>query len=310
MNTQSYEAILSSNHVSSYPYTSVRANALAEPNSTQENDPRRNTLLARLPESQLARLLPYLEPFDLQAGEVICRFGSQSQYVYFPTTAVVSLLYEMKEGLSAQVAIVGNEGMIGVGLFMAGETMPGLAEVRCAGQAFRLNSRIVREEFNGPGPLRQALLCYLQALVVEIAQNAVCSRHHTVSQQLCRYLLLNLDRSAGHELAQTQEVIATSLGVRRESVTEAAVKLRMRDIIDYRRGRITVLNRAGLESQSCECYAVVKKAFDRLLSCGIESRSTTNGAQFPVQPSANSAELKLYDNRVRAMGSFSPASVP
>ncbi|HYM35832.1 MAG TPA: Crp/Fnr family transcriptional regulator [Steroidobacteraceae bacterium] len=310
MNTQMHAAFLSPNHVSSYPYAIARANALAEPNSTQENDPLRNCLLARLPEAQLARLLPHLERIDMQVGEVICQFGSQSQHVYFPTTAIVSLLYEVKDGLSSEVAIVGNEGMIGGGLFMAGESMPGVAEVRCAGQSFRLRSRIVKEEFNCPGSLQQVLLCYIQALIVEIAQNSVCSRHHTISQQLCLYLLRNLDRSSAREVAQTQEMIAASLGVRRESVTEAALRLRAKDIIDYSRGHIKVLDRDGLESQSCECYVVVKKTFDRLLPRTIELRSATGGATVfrSIQRTLRAAETpKQHRGRLRAMRQASDA---
>lgn len=293
MNTHMHAMLGSPNQVSSYSNAIARANALSGSISYPNNDLRRNHLLARLPEVQLARLLPHLEPVDMQVGQVIYQFGSRSQHVYFPTTAIVSLTNEMEDGRSAEMTLVGNEGMIGVGSLMSGETMPGLAEVRCAGQSFRLSSRIVKEEFNSPGPLQHALLCYLQVLIIEVAQNAACRCHHTISQQLCRCLLLNLDRSFGSEMALTQEMIAASLGVRRESVTDAAGKLRAKNIIDYRRGHITVLDRNALESLACECYAIVKKIFDRLLPHGIDAQSTTTcGARFSVQSSAPSTKAK------------------
>jgi CRP-like cAMP-binding protein len=254
----------------------VALNHLAKPVANPERDARHNSLLARLPEAQLSRLLPHFERVSMPVDQVLYQYGSRSQHVYFPTTAIVSLMYEMKDGLSAEVAVVGNEGMIGIGLFMAGESIPGRAQVRCAGHGIRIKSRIIKEEFNSAGPLQHALLCYIQALIVTISQNAVCNCHHTIGQQLCRCLLLNLDRSSGNEVALTQEMIAASLGARRESVTEAAGKLRAQDLIDYRRGHITVLDRRGLESQVCECYAVVKKAFDRLLPRSVETPATGN----------------------------------
>ncbi len=263
----------------------------AQPVSSLEIDARRNCLLARLPRAQLATLLPYLERVDMQVGDVICRSSNQSQHVYFPITAIVSLLYGLKDGLSAETAIVGNEGMIGVGLFMAGETTPGLAEVRCAGQGLRLNSRVLKEQCDGSEALRHLLLCYVQTLIVAISLNAVCGRHHTMTQRLCRYLLLNLDRSFGREMALTQEMIGASLGVRRETVTEAAGKLRKANLIDYWRGRITILDRDGLESRTCECYLVGKKTLDRLLPNRIEVQPATSGARFAVPCSAHSARL-------------------
>jgi len=247
-----------------YPYSIVEGGLRHTPDSA---NPRQNQLLASLSEPVLARLLPHLERVEMAVGDVIYQFGSQSQHVWFPADSIVSLIYDMEDGASAEVAIVGNEGMIGVGLFMAGETMPGLATVRCAGHGYRLSARILNEEFENSSELQHALLCYTQALIVEIAQNAVCNRHHPISKQLCRCLLLALDRSTGNEMALTHEMIANSLGVRRECVTVAAGKLRAEGLIDYKRGHITVLDREGLEAHSCECYGVVKGTFDRLLPC-------------------------------------------
>jgi CRP-like cAMP-binding protein len=261
----------------------------AQPISSLEIDAPRNCLLARLPKAQLAKLLPYFERIDMQVGDVICRSRGQSQHVYFPITAIVSLLYGTKDGSSAEMAIVGNEGMIGIGLFMAGETTPGLAEVRCAGQGLRLNWRVLKEQCDGSETLRHVLLCYVQARIVAISLNAVCNRYHTTTQQLCRYLLLNLDRSFGREMALTQEMIAASLGVRRETVSQAAGKLRKANLIDYWRGRITILDRAGLESRTCECYLVGKKTLDQ--PNRIEVQPATSGAQFAVPCSAHSARL-------------------
>jgi len=228
-------------------------------------DPLQNRILAILPKSQLERLLPHLECVRMAAGEVIDEYGTHAEYVYFPVTAIVSLRYDMEDGASAEVAVVGKEGMVGVGHFMAGETLPGLAIVQAAGYGFRLSSRALREQFERSSALQHALLCYTQALIVEIAQNAVCNRLHSISRQLCRCLLLTLDRSSTDEMVLTHEMIASSLGVRRECVTVAAGKLRKEGLIDYRRGHITVIDREGLEERSCECYTVVKRAFDHLL---------------------------------------------
>ncbi len=312
MNTHMHPVPIGPNHVSSYSNTMMRINALAEPISSLKpislarNDPRRNHLLAGLPEAQLVRLLPHLEPVDLHVGQVICQVGSRSQHVYFPTTAIVSLTYEMEDGLAAEMTFVGNEGMVGIGLFMAGETMPGLAKVLCAGRGFRLSSQIVKEEFNRSAPLQHALLRYLQVFIVEIAQIAVCNRHHTISQQLCRFLLLYLDRSpsSANEIALTQEMIAASLGVRRESVTEAAGKLRAKDIIDYNRGHIAVLDLDGLELQACECYAIVKKTFNRLLPRR-EVQSTSRSTQFSIQSSAYSTKSNPYGHHAHAIDGLS-----
>jgi CRP-like cAMP-binding protein len=250
------------NNPGRYPYSVVEGGLKQ---AIEPAHPRQNQLLATLPEPVLSRLAPHLERVDMCVGDVIYQYGSQSQHVYFPATSIVSLIYDMEDGASAEVAIVGNEGMIGVGLFMAGETMPGLATVQCAGHGYRLSARVLKEEFERSSELQHTLLCYTQALIVEIAQNAVCNRHHPISKQLCRCLLLAMDRSQGNEMALTHEMIANSLGVRRECVTVAAGKLRAEGLIDYKRGHITVLDRDGLESHSCECYGVVKRTFDRLL---------------------------------------------
>lgn len=199
-------------------------------------------------------------------GEVLYEPGVPMQHVYFPTTSIVSLLYVMEDGASAEIAVVGNEGILGVALFMGGETTPSRAVVQSAGYGYRLKSRLLKEEFSRGGPVMQLLLRYTQALITQMAQTAVCNRHHSVDQQLCRWLLLSLDRLAGSELTMTQELIGNMLGVRREGVTEAAGKLQRAGVIRYARGRIAVLDRPQLERRVCECYAVVKKEFDRLLS--------------------------------------------
>jgi CRP-like cAMP-binding protein len=187
------------------------------------------------------------------------------RHVYFPTTSIVSLLYVMEDGSSAEIAVVGNEGIVGVSLFMGGETTSSRAVVQCAGHAFRLKGQSLKDEFYRAGPMQRLLLRYTQALLTQMAQTAVCNRYHSLDQQLCRWLLLSLDRRSSNELVMTQELIANILGVRREGVTESAGNLQRAGLIEYQRGHITVLNRAGLEARSCECYAVVKKEFDRLL---------------------------------------------
>ena len=201
----------------------------------------------------------------LQLGEVLYESGAELQHVYFPTDSIVSLLYVLDNGASAEIAVVGNEGMVGVALFMGGETTPNRAVVQAAGTAYRLRGRVLKEEFNRSGALQHLLLRYTQALLTQMAQTAVCNRHHSVDQQLCRWLLLSLDRLPGSELRMTQELIGNMLGVRREGVTEAAGKLQAAGAITYSRGHITVLDRAKLESRCCECYAVVKRESDRLL---------------------------------------------
>ena len=227
-------------------------------------DPLKNHLLAALPDAEWQRWLPQLEEVDLPLGEVLYESGTTLNHVYFPTTAIVSLLYVMENGASAEIAVVGNEGLVGISLFMGGESTPSRAVVQSAGQGFRLKAQIVKDEFNR-APVLHLLLRYTQALITQMAQTAVCNRHHTLDRQLCRWLLLSLDRLQGNELVMTQELIANMLGVRREGVTEAALKLQKVGLIRYARGRITVLDRKGLEKRSCECYAVVKKEYDRLL---------------------------------------------
>ena len=227
--------------------------------------PDQNHLLAALPAEERGRLIPHLELVPMPLGAVLYESGNELRHVYFPTTSIVSLLYVMRDGASAEIAVVGNEGIIGVALFMGGETMPNRAVVQSAGHAYRLKGHLLKQEFNRSGELQHLLLRYTQALLTQMAQTAVCNRHHSLDQQLCRWLLLSLDRLPSTELVMTQELIANMLGVRREGVTEAAGNLQKAGLISYRRGRITVLDRAGLEARACECYAVVKKEFDRLL---------------------------------------------
>ena len=227
--------------------------------------PGKNHLLDALPAGDYARLAPYLEVVTMPLGEVLYESGARLRHVYFPMTSIVSLLYVMEDGASAEIAVVGNEGMLGISLFMGGETTPSHAVVQSAGHGVRLKAQLLKEEFARFGPLMHLLLRYTQALITQMAQTAVCNRHHSVDQQLCRWLLLSLDRLATNELSMTQELIANMLGVRREGVTEAAGKLQDAGLIRYQRGRITVLDRPGLEARSCECYRVVKTEFDRLL---------------------------------------------
>ena len=227
--------------------------------------PTRNRLLAVLSAAEYGRLHPHLEPVSMPLGAVVYESGSRLDYVYFPTTSIVSLLYVMEDGASAEIAVVGNEGMVGIALFMGGETTPSRAVVQSAGSAYRLPARVMKEEFVRGGAMQHLLLRYTQALLTQMAQTAVCNRHHSVDQQLCRWLLLSLDRLPTNELVMTQELIANMLGVRREGVTEAAGKLQSAGLIQYSRGRITVLDRPGLEALVCECYGVVKRESDRLL---------------------------------------------
>ncbi len=228
-------------------------------------DPRQNHLLAALPDAELQRWLPALEPIDMPLGQVLYEAGDALSHVYFPTTAIVSLLYVMESGASAEIAVAGCEGLVGISLFMGGESTPSRAVVQSGGQGFRLPAQTLKDEFNQAGPVMHLLLRYTQALITQMAQTAVCNRHHSLDQQLCRWLLLSLDRLQGDELRMTQELIANMLGVRREGVTEGALKLQQAGLIRYARGRITVLDRPGLERRTCECYSVVKKEYDRLL---------------------------------------------
>ena len=232
---------------------------------TSSPDPRANQLLAALPEAEWQRWQPHLEPVTLTLGQVLYESGDTLGYVYFPTTAIVSLLYVMEDGASAEIAVVGLEGLVGVSLFMGGLSTPSRAVVQSAGQGFRLLALVMKDEFDRAGPVLHLLLRYTQALITQMAQTAVCNRHHSLDQQLCRWLLLSLDRLRGNELVMTQELIANMLGVRREGVTEGALKLQKAGLIRYSRGRITVLDRPGLEEATCECYAVVKTEYDRLL---------------------------------------------
>ena len=232
---------------------------------TDPTNPLANHLLAALPPTDWLRWLPQLEAVDLPLGKVLHESGVTLSHVYFPITAIVSLLYVLEDGASAEIAVVGKEGVVGVSLFMGGESTPSRAVVQSAGKGFRLRATLLKHEFNTSGPVMHLLLRYTQALITQMAQTAVCNRHHSLDQQLCRWLLLSLDRLTGSELVMTQELIANMLGVRREGVTEAALKLQKNGLIRYARGHITVLDRPGLEQRSCECYAVVKKEYDRLL---------------------------------------------
>lgn len=227
--------------------------------------PKRNHLLAALPAAEWERLAPQLEAVELPLGKVLYESGGTLGHVYFPTTAIVSLLYVMENGASAEIAVVGNEGVVGISLFMGGGSTPSRAVVQSAGQGFRLKAQAIQDDFNRAGPVMHLLLRYTQALITQMAQTAVCNRHHSLDQQLCRWLLLSLDRLVGNQLVMTQELIANMLGVRREGVTEAALKLQKLGLIKYSRGHITVIDRPALEKRTCECYAVVKREYDRLL---------------------------------------------
>ena len=233
---------------------------------TALHDPKQNYLLAALPPGEFERLAPHLELAALTLGEVLYESGGRLNHVYFPTNSIVSLLYVMQDGASAEIAVVGNEGILGISLFMGGETTPSRAVVQSEGFCYRLPAQQLKREFSRAGPMMHLLLRYTQALITQMSQTAVCNRHHSIDQQLCRWLLLSLDRLTSDELTMTQELIANMLGVRREGVTEAAGKLRDAGIIQYSRGHIRVLDRLKLEQHVCECYAVVKKEFDRLLS--------------------------------------------
>jgi CRP-like cAMP-binding protein len=225
---------------------------------------KQNQLLASLSAAELKRLTPHLEPIEMALGEVVYESGRVLDYVYFPTTCIISLLYVMEDGSSAEIAIVGNEGLVGISLFMGGETTPSRAVVQSEGRAFRLAAQYLRAEFGRAGSMQHLLLRYTQSLITQMAQTAVCNRHHSVDQQLCRWLLLSLDRLPSDELVMTQELIANMLGVRREGVTAAAGKLQDAGVITYRRGHIKVLDRPKLETMSCECYEVVRKESERL----------------------------------------------
>jgi CRP-like cAMP-binding protein len=227
--------------------------------------PVQNHLLAQLPQAERNRWFPKLRIDRYALGQVMYEAGVTLKHVYFPITAIISLLYVMENGASAEIAVVGNEGIVGVSLFMGGGSTPSRGVVQSAGQGYRLVRTLMKNEFDKAGPVLHLLLRYTQALITQMSQTAVCNRHHSLDQQLCRWLLLSLDRLQGNELVMTQELIANMLGVRREGVTEGALKLQKAGLIQYLRGHITVLDREGLEKRSCECYAVVKKEYDRLL---------------------------------------------
>jgi CRP-like cAMP-binding protein len=230
-----------------------------------QHSPQQNLLLAALSTPERERLFPHLQLTPLPLGKVLYESGDVMRHVYFPTDSIISLLYVLEDGASAEIAVVGNEGLIGISLFMGGETTPSRAIVQSAGSAYRLSGQLLKDEFHRNGGMQLLLLRYTQGLLTQMAQTAVCNRHHSVDQQLCRWLLLSLDRLASNKLKMTQELIANMLGVRREGVTDAAGKLQKLGVIQYARGRITVLDRPHLEKMSCECYAVVKKETDRLL---------------------------------------------
>ena len=232
---------------------------------TSPDTSRQNHLLGALPADEWNRLYPRLELRPMPLGHILYEAGDTMRHAYFPTTSIISLLYVMEDGSSAEIAIVGNEGIVGISLFMGGETTPSRAIVQSAGLAYRVAGQFLKEEFFRAGPMQDLLLRYTQALITQMGQTAVCNRHHTVEQQLCRWLLMSLDRLPSNELTMTQELIANMLGVRREGVTESAGKLQRLGMIHYNRGHVVVVNRPALESHCCECYAVVKREFGRLL---------------------------------------------
>lgn len=232
---------------------------------TEPVDPRQNDLLASLPEAEWLRWKPLLEPCEMPLGKVLYESGAALQYVYFPVNAIVSLLYVLEDGASAEIAVVGQEGVVGIAIFMGGGSTPNQAVVQSAGTGYRMRADAIKTEFERSMPVMHLMLRFTQALITQMSQTAVCNRHHTVDQQLCRWLLLSLDRLPGDELVMTHQLISNMLGVRREGVTEAASKLQEIGLIRYARGRVTVLDRPGLERRVCECYGVVKKEYDRLL---------------------------------------------
>ena len=239
-----------------------------------------NQLIAALPPAESQRWLPLIERVDMPLGAVLYEPGVTLSHVYFPATAIVSLLYVLENGASAEIAVVGNDGIVGVSLFMGGESTPSRAVVQSAGTGYRLKAEAMMDEFKRAGAVMHLLLRYTQALITQMSQTAVCNRHHSLDQQLCRWLLLSLDRLQDNELIMTQELIANMLGVRREGVTEAAFKLQHSGLIKYARGHITVLDRPGLEKRSCECYAVVKKEYDRLIPAMENATKSISGHRF------------------------------
>jgi CRP-like cAMP-binding protein len=254
--------ILSGNKNGAYRAISILNRSSVISNATHA---RLNQLLAALPKKEFERWEPELERVELKLGQVLFESGANVTHVYFPTTAIVSLLYVLQDGASAEIAVVGREGIVGISLFMGGGSTPSRAVVQSAGLGIRLRAAAFQTEFSRVGAILHLMLRYTQALITQMAQTAVCNRHHTLDQQLCRWLLLSLDRLTGTQLDMTQELIANMLGVRREGVTEAALKLQKAGLIKYIRGHITILDRDGLEKRTCECYAVVKHEYDRLL---------------------------------------------
>jgi CRP-like cAMP-binding protein len=244
----------------------IGCDSVKSPSLSTQQSPRQNHVLAALPAADYERLLPHLELVPLGLGQALYEPDIQQGYMYFPSNSIVSLINVMEDGSAAMTAVVGNEGVIGISLFMGGMAMPNYAVVQSAGYGYRLKGGLLKEEFKRGGPLRKLLLHYTQALISQVAQTAVCNRHHSIDQQLCRLLLLGLDRLRSNELNMTQELIANMLGVRREGITEAAHKLQHQGLIRYSRGHIAVLDRPRLEQAVCECYAVVKKEYDRLLA--------------------------------------------
>jgi CRP-like cAMP-binding protein len=234
-------------------------------NAADARPTRGNQLLDALPETEWLRWQPQLELVDLPLGMVLYESGAQMAYVYFPTTSIVSLLYVLENGASAEIAVVGHEGLVGISIFMGGGSTPSRAVVQSAGKGLRLRADAMKDEFGRSSPVMHLLLRYTQALITQMSQTAVCNRHHSLDQQLCRWLLLSLDRLTGNNLVMTQELIANMLGVRREGVTEAALNLQKNGLISYARGHIKVLDRPGLEQRTCECYRVVKAEYERLL---------------------------------------------
>jgi CRP-like cAMP-binding protein len=255
-------------------------------NPTSINGPNRNHLLAALPAAEFEVLAKHLELVPLPLGEMLYEPGLKLQHAYFPTSAIVSLHYVMESGASAESAGVGNEGMVGIPLFMGGQTTASSAVVQTAGHAYRLKANLLEQEFNRGGALQGLLLRYTQALMTQMSQTAVCYRHHSVEQQLCRWLLLTLDRLPSSELIMTQELVASMLGVRREGITEAAGKLQQAGLIRYRRGHIAVIDRIGLEAAACECYAVVKTEVNRLLTDVTRSRESSASADSRLRPTS------------------------
>jgi CRP-like cAMP-binding protein len=248
----------------------VKARSISSP------DPRANQLLASLPESDYQVLAAQLERMPMPLGMAVYESGDAQGFVYFPVDSIVSLLYVLESGASTEIAVTGKEGLVGISLFMGGESTPSRAIVQSAGHGYRVRGAVLRQLFESSGDVQHLLLRFTQALITQMTQTAVCNRHHAVDQQLCRWLLLMLDRLASDEVLMTQELIANMLGVRREGVTEAAGKLQSEGLIEYRRGRITVLDRPQLEARVCECYGVVKKEYDRLLSWVTPQAARTN----------------------------------